>query len=466
MGNLSVGSICSGIEAASIAWDTGYNFKWFSEVAEFPSRLLSHEYPSIPNLGDMIGIPHQLRQGEASSVDIICGGTPCQAFSLAGWKRGLQDDRGNLTLSFVDIVDENDRLRVNDGKSKTVVLWENVEGVLRDKTNAFGCFISSLAGLEDELKLKRWPSAGFIHGPGRNVAWRLLDAKFFGLPQQRKRLYVVAGDNDFYPENVLFEKSDELPSPTAYDAPLTFTKKGHSFECFREFTDCLYSAYGTKWNGNAAANNGSLFVCQNGRLRRFTPLECERLMGFPDHYTDLPKARPTNRYQAIGNSWSVPVIRWLGNRLKNQIHSSSVSDDLDGSLLSSTLLMEGSIRSADFSDGIISIKCKGGSYLNASTCPCDFKLGDLKSIVEPCDDERYFITPVGCKGILRRSLERGHNLNTRLRQILEEISSLMSEEEIERLSRKQKRGRFSDALPSPSKEKQTTMLLPFAEKMQ
>ena len=144
MGNLSVGSICSGIEAASIAWDTGYNFKWFSEVAEFPSRLLSHEYPSIPNLGDMIGIPHQLRQGEASSVDIICGGTPCQAFSLAGWKRGLQDDRGNLTLSFVDIVDENDRLRVNDGKSKTVVLWENVEGVLRDKTNAFGCFISSL----------------------------------------------------------------------------------------------------------------------------------------------------------------------------------------------------------------------------------------------------------------------------------------------------------------------------------
>lgn len=114
---------------------------------------------------------------------------------------------------------------------------------------------------------RKWPSAGIVHGPKRNVAWRVLDAKYFGLPQQRKRLYVIAGGTDFFPENVLFEKHEnelaEYPS-----APLVFEKDGHKFEVFREYTDCLYSAYGTKWNGNAAAYNGSLFVVQDGRIRR------------------------------------------------------------------------------------------------------------------------------------------------------------------------------------------------------
>ena len=191
---------------------------------------------------------------------------------------------------------------------------ENVEGVLTDKTNAFGCLVCSLAGFDDVIELKRWPNAGVVHGAKRNVAWRVLDAKYFGLPQQRRRLYLMAGGKDFFPENVLFEfhsgKLEEYPS-----APLTFEKEGHKFEVFREYTDCLYSAYGTKWNGNAAAYNGSLFIVQDDRIRRISPLECERLMGFPDNYTDLPGAKKTNRYQATGNSWAVPVVKWIGKRL-------------------------------------------------------------------------------------------------------------------------------------------------------
>ena len=84
---------------------------------------------------------------------------------------------------------------------------------------------------------------------------------------------------------------------------------------FREYTDCLYSAYGTKWNGNAAAYNGSLFVVQDQRIRRLSPLETERLMGFPDNYTNLVGAKKTNRYQGTGNSWAVPVVKWIGERL-------------------------------------------------------------------------------------------------------------------------------------------------------
>ena len=101
----TVGSICSGIEAASVAWKPlGLDFKWFSEIAPFPSKVLNEKFPQIINLGDMNNIPEELIKENICAPDLICGGTPCQAFSLAGGKRGLNDERGNLTLKFVDII--------------------------------------------------------------------------------------------------------------------------------------------------------------------------------------------------------------------------------------------------------------------------------------------------------------------------------------------------------------------------
>lgn len=275
-------------------------------IEEINTPLL--EYEDYDNGYDLGEFARKCILGEKEAPDLLCGGTPCQAFSLAGRQNGLEDDRGNLTLKFVDIVNAYDTIRINKGHSRSIVFWENVEGVLTDKTNAFGCLISSIAGFSEVISMKKWSSAGIIHGPVRNIAWRVLDAKYFGLPQQRKRLYVLAGGKDFYPEYILFEKHEndfaEYPS-----TPLTFEKDGHRFEVFREYTDCLYSAYGTKWNGNATAYNGSLFVVQDERIKRISPIECERLMGFPDNYTALESAKRTNRYQAIGNSWAVPVVR-------------------------------------------------------------------------------------------------------------------------------------------------------------
>ena len=130
------------------------------------------------------------------------------------------------------------------------------------------------------------------------------------MPQQRRRLYVWLEER-LHPEEILFElhKGEFVEYPTG---DLTFEKEGHSFEVFREYSDCLYSAYGTKWNGNAAAYNGSLFVVQDEKIRRLSPLECERLMGFPDEYTNIKGANERIDIKLIGNSWAVPVVQWIG----------------------------------------------------------------------------------------------------------------------------------------------------------
>ena len=445
MNNISVGSVCSGIEAASVAWsDLSFDFKWFSEIADFPSKVLSSKYPHIPNLGDMCNIPEKLQNKEVVAPDLICGGTPCQAFSLAGWKKGLDDHRGNLTLKFVDVIEENDRVRNNSGQAPTIVFWENVEGVLRDKTNAFGCFLSSLAGFDAEIIVPKWPQAGVIYGVKRNIAWRVLDAKYFGLPQQRRRLYVLAGGKNFFPEKILFERAIKSQNNSdTVSVPLSFVKEGNAIEIFRSYTDCLYSAYGTKWNGNAAAYNGSLFVVQNGRLRRFTPLECERLMGFPDNYTNIPKSTSTARYQSIGNSWAVPVIKWLGSRIVKYNDKAVLGgiEEMDGLPLTD--------RFYNYENNVIIDVSKAltilgkAEELNFSDKPLEVTHSRLFDIIDINASENFYITPAGCKGILRRKEERGTSINPRLEVVLRNVSSMWSDEKIEKISRKQSRGRFS-----------------------
>jgi DNA (cytosine-5)-methyltransferase 1 len=442
MKTYTVGSVCSGIEAASVAWsDLGFKFHWFSEIADFPSKVLRHKYPQVPNVGNMCDIPEKLATKRLEAPDLICGGTPCQAFSLAGRKKGLEDERGNLTLKLVEIVNENDRIRNSSGEARSILFWENVEGVLSDRTNAFGSFIASLAGCAEEVKVNKWPQAGIFRGPDRNIAWRVLDAKYFGLPQQRRRLYVLAGGKDFYPENVLFElHTKRKKEPHTY--PLVFEKNGHSIEVFRSYTDCLYAAYGTKWNGNAAAYNGSLFVLQNKRLRRLTPLECERLMGFPDGYTKLPKVLPTPRYQAIGNSWAVPVVKWIGERLASYDGDKYKIDDTQFSMLSKTLPSEKGSSFFDMSEGNIALD--SSELINCSDVPENIVNGTLKDIIDTDASSNFYISPAGCYGIIRRKNERSLKILPRLEEVLIDISSQWSPDKIEKVSRVQKRGRFSD----------------------
>ncbi len=174
-------SICSGIEAATVAWHgLGWEPVGFAEIEPFPAAVLAHHYPGVPNFGDMTNF----MEWDCGTVDIVVGGTPCQAFSVAGLRRGLADKRGNLALTFCELVDHFD---------PEVVVWENVPGVLSSKDNAFGCFLAGLVGADEPIVPGgKWERAGVVSGPKRTAAWRVLDAQYFGVAQRRRRVFVVA----------------------------------------------------------------------------------------------------------------------------------------------------------------------------------------------------------------------------------------------------------------------------------
>ncbi|EMO5084389.1 DNA cytosine methyltransferase [Pseudomonas aeruginosa] len=206
--HITYGSVCSGIEAASVAWHVlGFRASWFAEIEPFPSAVLAHRWPAVPNLGDMTKLAREVLLGIIAAPLILVGGTPCQDFSVAGMRAGLAGERGALTMKFVELADAIDHVRP-DG-DECVVVWENVTGVLSDKGNAFGNFLAALVGESEALEPSgpRWTNAGCVYGPRRAAAWRVLDAQYFGLAQRRKRVFVVASARaDFDPAAVLLER--------------------------------------------------------------------------------------------------------------------------------------------------------------------------------------------------------------------------------------------------------------------
>ena len=268
------GSVCSGIEAATVAWEPlGWKPAWFSEIEPFPNSVLKYRYPDIPNLGDMTKIYDQIKKNE---INLLVGGTPCQSFSLEGNREGLDDHRGNLALEFCKLADK---------AQPRWVVWENVPGVLSSgQGRDFGAVLGQLAQF------------------GYGIAYRVLDAQYFGVPQRRRRVFVVGHRGDWRPAaQVLFERAcfeGNHQKSQKSEGRIASTIKAGYFKC---------------WNDLANVAN----LCDAGKFgRRLTPLECERLQGFPDNYTNVPKASNTDRYKAVGNSMAVPVMRWIGERIK------------------------------------------------------------------------------------------------------------------------------------------------------
>ena len=344
---IAYGSVCSGIEAATLAWQPlGWKASWFAEIEKFPSRVLAHRWPSVPNLGDMTLLPDYIRNGLIEAPDVLVGGTPCQAFSVAGLRNSLNDDRGLLSIKFVEIADAIDE------QQPCVVLWENVPGVLNTKDNAFGCFLGAMCGEEVALQPpgKRWSNAGVVYGPKRALGWRVLDAQYFGVPQRRRRVFVVASARKgFDPIKVLFESESMRrgtpPSRETGQTVAALTANGvgtcgaddnqgqaghlicmaHGRNNGGENVVAIQNATrGKSQNGIGISSNDVMYTLDQGSqhgvaldtvVRRLTPMECERLQGMPDNHTNVPGAADEPRYKAIGNSMAVPVIQWLGKRI-------------------------------------------------------------------------------------------------------------------------------------------------------
>ena len=265
MQQIKYGSVCSGIESASVAWHGfGWKASWFSEIDAFPSAVLAHHYPEVPNLGDMTKIRDRILSGEVEAPDILVGGTPCQAFSVAGARKSLDDDRGQLTLEYVRLANAIDEKR----EEPCIVVWENVPGVLNTKDNAFGCFLGALAGESGELKPSggRWSNAGCVFGPQRAIAWRILDAQYFGVAQRRRRVFVVASARKgFNPAKVLFEwegmRRDTAPSRNAGENITGSAGKGPYIASGKPTVATLMVNAGTKlWLGNQEAFSGDYAI--------------------------------------------------------------------------------------------------------------------------------------------------------------------------------------------------------------
>jgi len=378
-------SVCSGIEAATVAWhDLGWEPAGFSEIEKFPSQVLDHHYPTVTNYGDMTNF----KEWDIGTIDLLVGGTPCQSFSVAGLRKGMADPRGNLALVYCAMLDHF---------RPQWFVWENVPGVLSSNGGRdFGSFLGALA----ELRY------GF--------AYRVLDAQNFGVPQRRRRVFVVGYLGDWRrAATVLFERESLRWN----------TKKSRKER--EDVAKCLTTGIGTRFdgetdtfvtqvyethphdsrikemgntcqtvtsrrgtgggnvpialaentigrqpqnggNGNGFTVGGPMYtlnatgvhgvtqptvlmdqggsvmnvmqdgtvgtlrrethghepsILQNMAVRRLTPVECERLQGFPDSYTNIkPNGKQTPdgpRYKALGNSMAVPVMKWIGERIDN-----------------------------------------------------------------------------------------------------------------------------------------------------
>lgn len=381
---MKYGSVCSGIEAASKAWQPlGWKPAWFSEIEPFPSAVLAHHWPEVTNLGDMTKIADAVRAGDIEAPDVLVGGTPCQAFSIAGLREGLSDDRGQLTLSYVELANAIDAKRRERGEPEAIIVWENVPGVLSSKDNAFGCFLAGLAGESSELQPAggKWTHAGCVSGPERFIAWRVLDAQFFGVAQRRRRVFVVASARtDFNPARVLFEfegvrrdfapcretkesitegagyrvtngshwDGEDYPHPTLNQSNNIGGIGQSNQELFSQRLAGIVGAYRMVAFGEYADDETAstckardykdatdLAVTYPLAVRRLTPIEFERLQGFPDDHTLVGyRGKPVangHRYKAIGNSMAVPVMRWIGDRIAAALPAEKLNGDYGGS---------------------------------------------------------------------------------------------------------------------------------------
>lgn len=283
------GTLCSGIETAALAVPAHWEHVWCAEVDPFCCDLIRERYPNVENHGDIT------KAKGFAGVDVLISGTPCQSFSVQGNRRGMDDARGRLAFEFCRIVRE---------VRPRWIVWENVANVLRvDEGRAFGSMLSALA----ELRY--------------GVAYRVLDAQYFGVPQRRRRVFLVGHHYDQWQPAaaVLFDgRSDHELAASAEEIQGRRLRAVDGSRRVLGWSGDETPKFGIGISPTLRASQGGEgngFVTADGIARQFTITELERLQGIPDGYTQVGEHGTSKRKKAIGNAFCVKVVGWIAGRI-------------------------------------------------------------------------------------------------------------------------------------------------------
>lgn len=319
---MTLGSLFDGIGGWLLAArHAGVIPVWSSEIEPFPCSVTARHFPNVKQLGDIT----QIDPDEIDPVDIICAGSPCQDLSIAGKRKGLDGERSGLFRTAVELV-RGMRIRTG-GRYPRFFVWENVPGAFSSNRGMdFQAVLEEIG--ESKIPMpqgNRWAAAGLVQCPGAEIAWRVLDAQYWGVPQRRRRIFLVAdfatdgrcaGEILFEPEGVC---GDPATGKGAGEGSSERTESGarialydiqHRDDVIRPIKDgnvpTLTARMGT-------GGHNVPIVLQDERIYKLTPTECERLQGLPDGYTE--GGSDTARYKALGNGMAQPCADYVIRRI-------------------------------------------------------------------------------------------------------------------------------------------------------
>ena len=344
---MTLGSLFDGIGVFCLAAQrAGIKPVWASEIEAFPLSVTARHFPDVIQLGDINGIE------DAPHVDIVTAGSPCTDLSIAGKRSGIRGEKSGLFFRAIELVRR---------RRPEFFVWENVPGAFSsNRGNDFRAVLEEI--LEEPVPLPEhgWSNAGLVDGKRSQVAWRLLDSQYWGVPQRRRRIFLVASFGSRRAAQVLFEpqsvrgnsstrtgEEEDAPARTRTNVDFAVYDMTHADEVIRpvrgDKVNCLNARMGMGGNqiqlvaygiGRDAFNQGAnakfnptideevqppltargAGAVAKGVVRRLTPLECERLMGLPDRWTE--GGSDTARYKALGNALVLPIAEWILKRLQ------------------------------------------------------------------------------------------------------------------------------------------------------
>jgi len=408
-----VNSFFSGIGGFDYAFENnGFTTQLLCEINPFCNQVLSYHWPKVPIFTDI----NTIEGKDIPTSEVWCGGFPCQDISVArgaSERLGLTGKRSGLFFRFAELIKE---------KMPEVVIIENVAGLFNSNNGRdFGTILQTLSSL------------------GYGIAWRLLNSRYFGVPQSRTRVYICCWKNNSAKAiKVMFDKNGaQKPQHTRKDF-ITEESKEDEYPKVPKVAYCLAASSGrhtgTDWSR-------TYVVCKSG-VRRLSPLESERLQGFPDYWTITNKDKhddslDTLRYTAIGNAVSVPVVEWIADKLHKEFNNDngclSVEEILQHYKDFSKVKDSTAILSAcDFTNEEKKWKWSHGGFVHNGSCyecevhptPDDIKDSSLLALIEKNQNNKtYYLTPNAAEGILRRVDHQNRTLFAPLRKGLEILKS-------------------------------------------